>query len=66
MKILKEIDTTREYVLDHKGSLDLIVAIELMVTQSLVLAVHLFTLQERIAGRSPAFEGIRIVKERVK
>ena len=28
--------------------------------------VDLFTLQERIAGRSPAFEGIRIVKERIR
>lgn len=28
------------------------------------ILVEVFTLQERIAGRSPAFEGIRIVKER--
>ena len=26
--------------------------------------INLITLQERIAGRSPAFEGIRLVKER--
>jgi hypothetical protein len=30
------------------------------------LFIDLFTLQERIAGRSPAFEGIRLVKERKK
>jgi hypothetical protein len=30
----------------------------------LKLYVDLFTLQERIAGRSPVFEGIRLVKER--
>ena len=28
--------------------------------------VDLLTLQERIAGRSPAFEGIRLVKERIR
>jgi hypothetical protein len=32
----------------------------------LELFFDIYTLQERIAGRSPAFEGIRIVKERVK
>ena len=31
-----------------------------------MLLPELFTLQERIAGRSPAFEGIRLVKERIK
>jgi hypothetical protein len=28
--------------------------------------VDLYTLQERVAGRSPAFEGIRLVKERIR
>ncbi len=28
--------------------------------------IDIFTLQERIAGRSPAFEGIRLVKERIR
>lgn len=28
--------------------------------------IRIFTLQERIAGRSPAFEGIRLVKERIR
>jgi hypothetical protein len=30
------------------------------------LIIDLFTLQERIAGRSPAFEGIRLVKEWIR
>jgi hypothetical protein len=34
--------------------------------RDLDLYVEIFTLQERIAGRSPAFEGIRLIKERVK
>ena len=33
---------------------------------ALDLYIDTFTLQERIAGRSPAFEGIRLVKERIK
>jgi hypothetical protein len=28
--------------------------------------MNFYTIQERIAGRSPAFEGIRLVKERIK
>ena len=28
--------------------------------------IDILTLKERIAGRSPAFEGIRLVKERVR
>lgn len=32
----------------------------------LIIYIDLFTLQERIAGRSPAFEGIRLVKERIR
>jgi hypothetical protein len=35
-------------------------------TQILELIFDISVLQERIASRSPAFEGIRIVKERVK
>jgi len=34
--------------------------------QLLDLFIDIYTLQERIAGRSPVFEGIRIVKERVR
>ncbi len=30
------------------------------------ICLDMLTLQERIAGRSPAFEGIRLVKERIK
>ena len=33
-------------------------------SDDLDIYIDLFTLQERIAGRSPAFEGIRMVKER--
>jgi hypothetical protein len=32
--------------------------------QAIICYIDFFTLQERIAGRSPAFEGIRLVKER--
>jgi len=41
---------------------------ELISTASLSrkLVVDLYTLQERLAGRSPAFEGIRLVKERTR
>lgn len=34
--------------------------------RALGVYIDLLTLQERIAGRSPAFEGIRLVKERIK
>jgi hypothetical protein len=34
--------------------------------RALDIFIDLYTLQERIAGRSPAFEGIRLVKERVR
>lgn len=35
------------------------------IMSDLLIYVDLLTLQERIAGRSPAFEGIRVVKERI-
>jgi hypothetical protein len=41
-------------------------ALELARDLSLAIYVDYFTLQERISGRSGAFEGIRLVKERVK
>jgi hypothetical protein len=34
--------------------------------RALDIYVDIFTLRERIAGRSPAFEGIRLVKERIR
>ena len=33
---------------------------------TLDLFIDIFTLQERVTGRSPAFEGIRLVKERIR
>ena len=33
---------------------------------ALDLSIDIFTLEERIQGRSPAFEGIRLVKERIR
>jgi hypothetical protein len=33
---------------------------------ALYIYIDIFTLGERLAGRSPAFEGIRLVKERIK
>lgn len=33
---------------------------------ALDLYIDIFTLQERLAGRAPAFEGIRLVKERIR
>jgi hypothetical protein len=44
----------------HEQSLNLVL--------KLILEVYtdLYTIQERIAGRSPAFEGIRLVKERIR
>jgi hypothetical protein len=37
-----------------------------MYSAAIYLYMDILTLQERIAGRSPAFEGIRLVKERIK
>ena len=37
-----------------------------IITMGIDVYIDLFTLQERIAGRSPAFEGIRLVKERIR
>ena len=44
--------------LEHGRGIDRSIVIDL------VIYIDLLTLQERIAGRSPAFEGIRIVEER--
>lgn len=61
---------TRDLII--KRSFDNDVVTELMVhlnrTLRIVMNIYfdIWTLDERIAGRSPAFEGIRIVKERVK
>ncbi len=50
-------------------SIDLALAIldrDLALDRTLDVYMDIFTLQERIAGRSPAFEGIRLVKERIR
>ncbi len=47
-------------------SLDLAQDNILIFSWALNLYIDLLTLQERIAGRSPAFEGIRLVKERIR
>jgi len=67
-------DCTLELVLDLKfaNSTDLYITLDLMNALNhtyeiaLVNYYDLFTLHERIAGRSPAFEGIRLVKERIR
>ncbi len=48
------------------SALDLVRAIDDASSSALDLYLEVFTLRERIAGRSPAFEGIRLVKERIR
>lgn len=55
---IKALDISRDRALD--------LAVNLNYDMALDLYVDIFTLQERIAGRSPAFEGIRLVKERIQ
>jgi len=45
---------------------DLIKISQNNISAVLRILIDILTLQERIAGRSPAFEGIRLVKERIK
>jgi hypothetical protein len=52
--------------LDRKIARNLVGDITRTLDHVLYIYVDILTLHERIAGRSPAFEGIRIVKERVK
>jgi hypothetical protein len=58
------IDLDRALETDRALALDLAPHIHLDRANIRDLYNDIFTLQERIAGRSPAFEGIRIVKER--
>ena len=59
-----DLDSLHEYThyLNHEQALDF------DIDRSLILDIYvdLFILEERIAGRSPAFEGIRLVKERTR
>ncbi len=54
------LDRTHDLYLAHDRKLDQ------DLIQEIDEVVDNFTLQERIAGRSPAFEGIRLVKERIR
>ena len=40
--------------------------LDLNLDRSVIITIDIYTLHERIAGRSPAFEGIRLVKERIQ
>jgi hypothetical protein len=42
------------------------IATKQLLERSLTIYLDIYTLRERIAGRSPAFEGIRLVKERIR
>jgi hypothetical protein len=60
----------RDYALnlasERTYNLDLANALSSAQDFALDIYIDLFTLRERIAGRSPAFEGIRLVKERTR
>ena len=60
--------TSRKGVRAHYGNFPhwLIVGLDREINRALEIYIDIFTLQERIAGRSPAFEGIRLVKERIR
>jgi len=58
------LDIALNFPLDLVLNLDKVIASNL--DDAFDLYVDIFTLQERIDGRSPAFEGIRLVKERIK
>jgi hypothetical protein len=59
-------DIDRAFGLDLALARDLTRDLERDLDLVLSIWIDLITLQERIAGRSPAFEGIRLVKERVE
>jgi hypothetical protein len=56
------IDQTRAHKLPHENK----APTSITINEYFDLYIDIFTLKERIAGRSPAFEGIRLVKERRK
>jgi len=62
----RDLAFTLAIALDRALDLDLAVDLDRARVRALVLDLYLdiLTLQERIAGRSPAFEGIRMVRER--
>ena len=60
LNLLRDFNNARK--LAHELNSELDNANELI----LPIDIEITTLQERIAGRSPAFEGIRLVKERIR
>lgn len=61
-----ELDQTLGGVHDFIRVFEHNLAFDGVLAKMLNLYADFFTLRERIAGRSPAFEGIRLVKERIK
>jgi hypothetical protein len=72
ISIVYELGLTVERELEHARTIvtDLGIYrnldIDLTINLCLNLYIDIFTLRERIENRSPAFEGIRLVKERIK
>jgi hypothetical protein len=62
--ILDHLTSTRDFGCDT--DIDLGQAAKRFTKENIELAIDILTLQERIAGRSPAFEGIRLIKERIR
>jgi hypothetical protein len=75
-----EVDIMRALEINRTHELDLVSAFNRAIAYTIDLLrkeeignaivfdifIDVFTLKERLAGRSPAFEGIRLVKERIK
>ncbi len=57
---------TENFIPDFKRASDLALRHTLEFDGDVDVYLDLLTLQARIAGRSPAFEGIRLVKERIR
>ncbi len=64
----RAIDPSRSHILDlaRIATIDHTLNQTIETDLALDLYVDIVTLRERIAGRSPAFEGIRLVKERIR
>jgi hypothetical protein len=59
-------DSANDLEVELASRLDFVNNLSFDLDRSIKIILSIFTLQERIAGRSPAFEGIRLVKERTK
>lgn len=66
----RPLDLNRTLANDYEHAIDLDRDLSPALARDFDLALHIYVdlliLQERIAGRSPAFEGIRLVKERIR